>query len=219
MKTKLTFVFVCLCIFANLSNAQNSSPMIELSTNQLEIPSIKNKSVSEADAVARMYVSVKVGGVSEKVKNGDYKYTVSGGQIVGEGNNVQWNLYGVKPETYTINLEISENGKIKTATQSILVTDELVCPLLNVTASKEQIKIGESVIFEANVSGGTLDVKGYRWMLSSGIIVKGQDTSKIEVKPDPASADKSITAIVEINLNNGICPNTTSETVQVKKDN
>ncbi|MCD9188305.1 MAG: hypothetical protein LUM44_17950 [Pyrinomonadaceae bacterium] len=227
MKRQLWFLLVLSCFFASISNAQNTSqntsPTINLSKYELKISTEK---ISEAESVEQMYVSVRVDGVSEKVKNSDYKYTVSGGQIVGEGNNVQWNLFGVKPGTYTINLEITEKGKISTANRSITLVDEMIncglveCPVVSVSASDDFVKIGESVVFTANVSGGNLEVKGYAWTISSGVIVKGQGTSQITIKPDPESDSKSITATVEINLlENKTCPNVTSETIQVKENN
>lgn len=226
MKGQLWILSAILCFFASVSNAQNTnqntSPTINLSKYELKISAEK---VSEAELVEQMYVSVTVEGVSEKVKNSDYKYTVTGGQIVGEGSNVQWNLFGVKPGNYTINLEVTEKGKVRTANRSIILVDEQICglvecPIVSVSASDDFVKIGESIVFTANVSGGTLDVRGYGWTISSGVIVKGQGTSQITVKPDPESASESITATVEINLlDNKTCPNVTSETVQVKENN
>lgn len=225
MKGHFLFLSAVLCFFVSISNAQNTnqnlSPTINLSKSELVISVDKS---SEAKSIEQMYVSVTIDGVSEKVKNSDYKYTVSGGQIVGEGNNVQWNLFGVRPGTYAIKLEVPEKGKIKTANQSITVVDEMSncglveCPVVSVTASSDFVKIGENVVFTANIYGGTLDVKGYDWIITSGVIVKGQGTSQITVKPDSESDSKSITATVEINLlKNETCPNVTSETIQVKE--
>lgn len=226
MKRQLWILSAILCFFASVSNAQNTtrntSPTINLSKYELKISAEK---VSEAESVEQMYVSVTVDGISEEVKNSDYKYTVTGGQIVGEGGNVQWNLFGVKPGNYTINLEVTEKGKVRTANQSVILVDEATCglvecPIVSVSASDDFVKIGESIVFTASVSGGNLEVKGYSWTISSGVIVKGQGTSQITVKPGPESDIKSITATVEINLlKNQTCPNVTSETVQVKENN
>jgi hypothetical protein len=53
----------------------------------------------------------------------DYHYTISGGRIVGSGSNVQWDLNGVLPGTYTITAGVDDSCGIcgKTITKAVMI--------------------------------------------------------------------------------------------------
>lgn len=53
----------------------------------------------------------------------DYYYVISGGRIVGSGSNVQWDLNGVPPGTYTITARVDDSCGVcgKTLTRSVMV--------------------------------------------------------------------------------------------------
>ena len=53
----------------------------------------------------------------------DYYYVVSAGRIVGSGSNVQWDLNGVPPGTYTITARVDDSCGVcgKTITQGVLL--------------------------------------------------------------------------------------------------
>jgi hypothetical protein len=56
-----------------------------------------------------------------------YNYTVSGGRIVGQGANVQWDLSGVGKGTYTLTAGVDDGCGVcgKTQTQTLAIVD---CP-------------------------------------------------------------------------------------------
>jgi hypothetical protein len=57
----------------------------------------------------------------------DYYYVVSAGRIVGSGSNVQWDLNGVPPGTYTITARVDDSCGIcgKTVTQAVVLIGKM----------------------------------------------------------------------------------------------
>jgi len=222
MKRHLWFLLVLACFLVNVTNAQNTSPTIKLSTYQLEIPAETCERISEAEIFARMQVSVTVSGVSGDIKKSDYKYTVSGGQIVGEGNNLRWNLFGVKAGNYTINLEIVENGKSKAINQSIIVTNAPICcglcecAMFSLSSTHLEVKQGESVRISLNLNGGSQEEVRIKWTVKGGKIIQGQETNRIIVEADSGS-ENNLTATVEISGLCLYCPDTESLTIKIKQ--
>ncbi len=132
-----------------------------------------------------------------------YNYTVSGGRVVGTGANVQWDLSGVSPGTYTITAGVDDGCGFcgQTQTQTITVAEcECVrvceCPTLSVTGPAGITSPGETMTFTANVSGGP-DVT-YNWSVDRGTIESGQGTPSITVRTSSADADTNVTATVVI---------------------
>jgi hypothetical protein len=155
-----------------------------------------------------------------------YEYTASGGQIIGEGDKVTWNLEGSRPGTYTITASIKGKRGISTETksQSVIVKEcdcncPCVCPTLDVSGGGG-VKAGETVTFEANISGGTETKITFNWTVSQGEIIEGQWTPKITVKA-AGKVDEIIKATVELRGDGGFCyecPNLTgSETAFIIK--
>lgn len=91
------------------------------------------------------------------------------------------------------------------------------CPALAVTGGRN-ITASESLVFTANVAGGTGAEISYKWTVSQGEIVKGQGTPQIKVKTTPEMTGE-ITATVEIDGSRlcALCPRTDSETVSITK--
>ena len=154
-----------------------------------------------------------------------YKYTISGGKIIGKGANVRWDLSGVRPGTYTIKTEVDDGcgfcGESFTANVEVKECDmcgcdECTCPTISVADPPEDVLHGEIMIFTANVSGGSQGDVTYKWTVKDGTILKGQDTPVIEVFP--LTADSVVTATVEIDGLCGSCPTTASATGKVKKN-
>ncbi|HVE59573.1 MAG TPA: hypothetical protein VNB22_22375 [Pyrinomonadaceae bacterium] len=152
-----------------------------------------------------------------------YEYAVSGGIISGQGDKVVWDLTGTRPGTYTITASIKGKGKISTETRTLSAvvrecdcTCPCVCPSLVVTGGGG-VNPGGSVVFIANVSGGTAIDLTYNWTVSQGEIVSGQGTPQIKVKTTREMIG-TIAATVEIG---GIlCPDclrTDSETATIIK--
>jgi len=149
-----------------------------------------------------------------------YSYTVSGGRIIGQGANVQWDLSGAQPGTYTITTGVNDGCGIcgKTNTQTITVAEcdckpACACPTLSVSGPSGITKPGDDMVFVANVTGG--DSLTYNWTVSAGTIKSGQGTSSITVDTTGLSG-QSVTATVELggdtNPPDCHCPRTASET-------
>jgi len=147
-----------------------------------------------------------------------YNYTVSGGRIVGTGANVQWDLSGLQPGTYTITAGVDDGCGLCGQTQTRTVTVEncncvraCSCPSLSVSGPAGVTTPGDTMTFTANVSGGP-DVT-YNWTVSGGTITSGQGTPSIVVGTTTADAGTTITATVTLG---GLdpacnCPETASE--------
>lgn len=154
-----------------------------------------------------------------------YNYTVSGGRIVGSGKDVQWDLSGVSPGTYTITAGVDDGcglcGQTQTKTITIAECTNCVnpcpsCPTLSVSGPAGVTKPGESMTFTANISGG--DGLTLNWSVSGGTITSGQGTPSIVVATTSADAGSTITATVELSgfdPNCTECPKTASESAPV----
>ncbi len=133
-----------------------------------------------------------------------YNYTVSGGRIIGSGANVQWDLSGVAPGTYTITAGVDDGCGFCGQTQTRTVTVEpcpncitCECPTLSVSGPAGVTSPGEVMTFTANVSGGP-DVT-YNWNISGGgTIESGQGTPSIRVRTSRSDAGGTITARVTL---------------------
>lgn len=150
-----------------------------------------------------------------------YNYTVSGGRIVGEGANVQWDLSGLGKGTYTITAGVNDGCGLcgETKTQTVTIEDcpgcTMICDCgtLSVTGPAGLTDPGDVMTFTANVSGGA-GTQTYNWTVSGGTIESGQGTASIRVRTTESDAGSNITATVNLggldaNCN---CPSTASET-------
>jgi len=137
-----------------------------------------------------------------------YNYTVSGGRIVGTGANVQWDLSGATPGTYTITTGVDDGCGVcgKTDTQTITIAEcadcrpICNCPTLSVSGPSGVTAPGETMTFTATASG---DVT-YNWTVSAGTIESGQGTPSITVRTTNDMAGSNVTATVNIG---GVQPN------------
>jgi hypothetical protein len=153
-----------------------------------------------------------------------YNYTVSGGRIVGQGANVNWDLSGVRPGTYTITAGVDDGcgvcGKTQTKTITVKQCESCVpppceCPTVSVTGPSSTVNPGDDIVFTANVSGGSSCNPTYNWSVSAGTVTSGQGTPVIHVGTTAGMAGSSVTATVELG---GCCPEcrpTASETASI----
>lgn len=154
-----------------------------------------------------------------------YNYTVSGGRIVGQGKDVQWDLSGAGKGTYTITAGVDDGCGLcgKTMTQTVSVVDcpdckkICDCPSLTVSGPAGITNPGDAMTFTANVSGGSQDTVTYNWSVSAGTIESGQGTPSITVRTSAGDAGGNVTATVEIGGMDPTCgcPSTGSETAPV----
>ncbi len=155
-----------------------------------------------------------------------YQYTVSGGRINGSGANVNWDLSGAQPGTYTISVGVDDGCGVcgTPSTKEVRIVNctdcEVIpppCPTdLRVTASpSDLVKPGDTVTFtaDATLNGAS---PNYTWTVSAGDIVSGQGTSSITVTA-PAGAATSFTATATLNGLDPACTNNTaSATVETQ---
>ncbi|HEY8562414.1 MAG TPA: hypothetical protein VIL74_18700 [Pyrinomonadaceae bacterium] len=132
-----------------------------------------------------------------------YGYTVSGGRVIGKGEKVVWDLKGVRPGIYTIDVAIDygrgfvDNPKSKTVTIIEPACDPpCLCPAVDVVGGGE-VQAGENLEFTAVTAGGAQDEIIYKWTVSQGEIVEGQGKSKIIVKTTSETIGE-VKATVEI---------------------
>lgn len=153
-----------------------------------------------------------------------YNYTVSGGRIVGTGANVQWDLSGAAPGTYTITAGVDDGCGLcgKTETRTITIAEcqcvpACDCHSISVSGPAGITAPGDTMTFTANVTGGNITT--YDWTVSGGTIESGQGTPSITVRTSQADANTSITATVNVGPATDPscgCPMSASETGPVQ---
>ncbi|MGA9994047.1 MAG: hypothetical protein WBP93_01475, partial [Pyrinomonadaceae bacterium] len=115
----------------------------------------------------------------------NYKYTVTGGHIVGSGANVTWDLAGVTPGNYTATVEVDNScGCVAFVSNTVVVRGCNCTPLPCATVSvsgPENIVEGAPATFTANMSGGSGANAAYDWTVTNGTIIGGQGTNMITV--------------------------------------
>ena len=147
-----------------------------------------------------------------------YNYTVSGGRIVGSGANVQWDLSGAQPGTYTITAGVDDGcgicGKTETKTLTVATCPDCKkiceCPSLSVDGPAGVTAPGGTMTFTANVSGGSQESVTYNWTVSAGEISSGQGTPSITVQVPTEMSGGNITATVDIGGTDPTCNCTTN---------
>lgn len=175
------------------------------------------------DSVCDINMLIAVSAGDPDDKNLSYKYTISGGRIIGEGAKVSWDLTGAQPGTYDISVDIQNkfNSFKKKKSKTIEVFSQTCgglcnCPMLSVNAPKLPVKAGETMTFSANVGGAGESVT-YDWTVSDGKIIKGQGTPVIRVAINSKMAGQTIIATVEIGGVCEECQRTESASVSIIK--
>ncbi len=205
--------------FANVTNLELSETTV---TTPCPVGQVRAEGAVCSDD---MTVTVRTTAVDPENDVLTYNYTVSGGRIVGQGANVDWDLTGVAPGTYTITAGVDDSCGVCGQTQTRTITvaecncvEERVavpceCPSITVTGPSGEGRAGETLTFTANVSGGgqTNDLT-YNWSVSQGEIVSGQGTPVITVQTD-ATATGNVVASVDVRGLCETCPTTSQETV------
>lgn len=132
-----------------------------------------------------------------------YNYTVSGGRIVGTGANVQWDLSGAAPGSYTITAGVDDGcglcGKTETRTITIAECDCVPacdCASISVSGPAGITVPGDAMTFTANVTGGAITT--YNWTVDRGTIESGQGTPSITVRTSAADAGQNVRATVTV---------------------
>lgn len=119
-----------------------------------------------------------------------YRWTTSGGTIIGEGPVVTWNMAGLKPGYHKASLDIQSVGA-EGSCQAFSSVNVLVNPCAVVQPACPAVEIvcpttpdlGQPLTFSSRVSGGIPATVNpiYNWTVSAGTIIEGQGTSTIKV--------------------------------------
>ncbi|HEV7377690.1 MAG TPA: hypothetical protein VGN95_23445 [Pyrinomonadaceae bacterium] len=153
--------------------------------------------------------------------NLSYKYSVSGGQIVGKGSRVVWNFAGTSPGAYIARVVVEDQqGGMDSRSTRVELRECTVCPVpcpwINMSCP-EDVEEGQALVFSVSLSGGDPNINPTcNWSVSAGKIVKGQGTYTIEVDTT-GLAGKHIKATVEVGGLPPACQRTTSCEVQIRK--
>jgi hypothetical protein len=139
--------------------------------------------------VENLSVVVKTSVRNPKNVSLNYQYKVTGGRLIGQGEEVLWDLKRIRPGTYTITVVIDDGRGFKSETKSTTVSVKecsvcdlpCTCPQF-VVSSGSYVKAGRNIIFTANVTGSDAYDITYNWTISQGEIIDGQGTQKITVK-------------------------------------
>ena len=135
-----------------------------------------------------------------------YRWTVTGGQVVGSGTEVIWDLTDARPGTYRARIDVESGPSGDPLCQAFTELPIIVracppprpyCPSVAIYCP-DTVPAGQPVTFTANVSGGTPNINPtYNWTVSAGTITSGQGTTSITV--DTAGlGGRPITAKVEV---------------------
>ncbi|HXG85870.1 MAG TPA: hypothetical protein VNI84_17755 [Pyrinomonadaceae bacterium] len=177
-----------------------------------------------------MTVTVRTTAVDPENDVLTYNYTVSGGRIVGQGANVDWDLTGAAPGTYTITAGVDDScgvcGQTQTRTITVAncncitppVIETCVCPTVTVTGPSDVTTPGGTLTFTANISGESPTSTTYDWSVTQGEIISGQGTPVITVQSSSAMAGQNIVASVRIGGGNlcATCGATSQETAAIQ---
>lgn len=155
-----------------------------------------------------------------------YRYTVTGGRVVGSGSTVTWDLGGVWPGVYTATVEVQDHKKHRAVSSAMVkivncrdcVPSCVLCPTIAVSCP-EEVKPGMAAVWAVTVSG-SVDLASVKWTLhnSNGIDlserISGRGTS-ISIRTDGLGG-QNVTATVEVNGLDPACARTASCSTVVK---
>jgi len=154
------------------------------------------------------------------------RYEVAAGQILGNGNRVQWDLSNIPPGTYKISAGEWFDGKQygETVSQTVNIVSAVcmsdpVCPILRINASERTFEPGDTVDVSAMISGlrGSMPIL-YNWMTSEGQIISGQSSNVVRIKlPSIVEARQPRVTLTIGGLNpDTACPNSVSKEINMQ---
>jgi hypothetical protein len=158
----------------------------------------------------------------------EYYYAVSGGEVLGGGPNVKWDLRNTIPGTYTITVGIGKNnvvsGRIitRTLTETLCSHCDIPCECPEVSpisGPSRPVRAGETLVFHSKVKWIDNRPGAVKWSVSEGTILNDPASPSIMVKVPADMKDGNITAIFELldTQPSCSCPRVDTLTVSVKK--
>lgn len=137
----------------------------------------------------RIVVTLNANAGSPQGIPGRYRWTTEAGRIEGVGPIVSWDLSGVRPGRYQVNVE-TETGTDGQTCQAFSSTSVLlecpsvpppVCPTVSIVGPKN-FEPGQTVTFASALTSNSSAVSPvYSWDVSAGKILDGQGTNSIKV--------------------------------------
>lgn len=219
----ISFLFAGLGILLPISLAKVSSPLtldgveITFSTTGVVLPCLCLKRSISGDG------RVGVHAVADTDVPLNYKYSMTGGRIIGEGPDVVWDFNdGFAPGEYSLTLVVDDGiGNFHHAvTKTISVVEPdcdcpCECPSIAVYSHNSSVKRGATLDFEARVGGATAGIR-YHWTVENGTITSGQGTPRIEVAATSKKGIGEVVAKLEIEIDNYCyCPLSQTESVPI----
>lgn len=166
---------------------------------------------------SKQEVRVEVKSVVKNPKNEpvNFVYVVSGGEIVGSGSEVVWDLHKASPGRHSITVGIGDGGVIRgrTITKPLALDTCPVCdppcecPSLAVTGPDRPVIAGDAFVVFANIQGGDY-VQPAKMLWTAGsnaTVVEGQGTLQALVRSDPKSKSGYLEVTFSISAV-GLCP-------------
>jgi PKD domain len=153
----------------------------------------------------------------------NYSWTSSGGRIVGQGANVQFDSAGAEPGEFTVRVEVSD-GRGGVASDSKTIRVEACPPLtvcfgpsLEVTAAPTEVEAGEKINFSStSVTGGrNFGAARYEWTTSAGTISGSGLTVVLDTTG--AAPGSTIDVSVRATSETGGCSASGSARVSIKR--
>jgi hypothetical protein len=152
-----------------------------------------------------------------------YTWKTTGGQIVGEGANPEWDLSGAAPGTYIASVDVTTGDARCTAFATIPVAViecapvREVCPNISISCP-DRVTMGAPLTFAADVNGGTPGAQAlYNWTVSTGTISSGQGTPTITVST-VGLGGQDVRATLTVNGYSGLnCTASCSTPVQAER--
>jgi len=154
-----------------------------------------------------------------------FLYEVSGGEVVGSGSKVQWDMSKLNPGTYAVLVKVFMDPSQLAQSERLIITvwncefctGDCICPTINVKPSRSGVDAGGIVNFAANILGLDESRLTFKWKVTNGKIIKGDKTKKLTVRASKSEAGKKLIAMVEIGglIPACACINSASETVDI----
>jgi hypothetical protein len=175
------------------------------------------------DKSNRTTVTLSVAAADPEGDDLTYNYSVSVGEILGQGTIVTWKLAGQPYGSHVATVRVSDaRGAESTATLKVSIQGCSVCgiygppcPIISVSSYSKEAYRGEESIFHVEVSPGYFNERpDYVWNVEGGTIVKGQHTPVITVETT-GDIGRKLSAIVTVSGLDKACSTSASGSLPI----